>query len=68
MFLLPRKCTTDCKLRELQYRRIYKYLPTNKKLFQSNYKLKESNARDLCGTSPESITITFFGTVIIAKP
>ena len=58
MFLLPRKCTVNCKLRELQYKVIHKYLPTNEKLFK--YKLIESNTCDLCHLSIESIKHLFW--------
>jgi len=58
LFLLPRKCTIDSKLKELQYKIIYKYLPTNKKLFQ--YNLKESNTCDLCHFLPESVKHLFW--------
>ena len=58
LFLLPRKCTIDHKLRELQYKIIYRYLPTNKKLLQ--YNLMESNTCDLCHISPESIKHLFW--------
>ena len=50
---LPRKCTKDHKLRDLQYKILQNYLPVNKKLFK--YKLRENDRCDLCNLSSETI-------------
>ena len=53
IFILPRLCTGDKKLREFQFKLLHNILPTNKKLYK--YKLKDTNTCDVCNTNPESI-------------
>jgi hypothetical protein len=58
IFIIPLKCTIDTKLREYQYKYLWKIVPSNTFLYKC--KLTESTICDFCSMSTETVKHLFW--------